>query len=91
MLEIVVLLLIGLVTGFLASRIVMGQGNGILGDILIGIVGAFVGGFALNLAGGSSYGTGASILTGLLGAIVFLSIADLFHRSMGSGERVEKF
>ncbi len=38
-------LLLGLIAGFLASRVMKGGGYGIVGDIVVGIVGAFLGGF----------------------------------------------
>jgi uncharacterized membrane protein YeaQ/YmgE (transglycosylase-associated protein family) len=41
---IVIWLLVGLVSGWLASQVVRGGGSGALTDILVGIVGAFIGG-----------------------------------------------
>ncbi|HUP46551.1 MAG TPA: GlsB/YeaQ/YmgE family stress response membrane protein, partial [Thermoanaerobaculia bacterium] len=46
-------ILVGLVAGVLAS-FVMGEGYGIIGDIIIGIVGAFVGGWIFSQLGVSS-------------------------------------
>jgi uncharacterized membrane protein YeaQ/YmgE (transglycosylase-associated protein family) len=44
-LEIVVIwLLVGLVSGWLASQLVRGGGSGAVTDIIVGIVGAFIGG-----------------------------------------------
>src|SRR2546428_14165425 len=37
--------LVGLVAGFLASRVALGHGLGLFGDIIVGIIGAFIGGF----------------------------------------------
>src|SRR5258708_4921218 len=37
--------LVGLVAGFLASRVALGHGVGLFGDIIVGIIGAFIGGF----------------------------------------------
>src|SRR5712691_7626930 len=37
--------LVGLVAGFLASRVALGHGLGLFGDIVVGIIGAFIGGF----------------------------------------------
>jgi uncharacterized membrane protein YeaQ/YmgE (transglycosylase-associated protein family) len=44
-LEIVVIwLLVGLVSGWLASQVVRGGGSGVVTDIVVGIIGAFIGG-----------------------------------------------
>jgi len=41
--------LVGLVAGFLASRVALGHGLGLVGDIVVGILGAFLGGFLASL------------------------------------------
>jgi len=46
--NVVVYIVVGLIAGFLASRIVLGKGRGWLMDILIGIVGAIIGGWLAN-------------------------------------------
>jgi F0F1-type ATP synthase assembly protein I len=43
--SLLVILLVGLVAGWLAGHIVRGTGFGLVGDLLIGIVGAFIGGW----------------------------------------------
>ena len=45
--EIVVILIIGAVAGWLGSTIYKGRGLGLLGNIVIGIIGSFVGYWAL--------------------------------------------
>jgi uncharacterized membrane protein YeaQ/YmgE (transglycosylase-associated protein family) len=41
--------LVGLVAGFLASRVALGHGLGLFGDVIVGILGAFLGGFLASL------------------------------------------
>jgi uncharacterized membrane protein YeaQ/YmgE (transglycosylase-associated protein family) len=41
--------LVGLVAGFLASRVALGHGLGLFGDIVVGILGAFLGGFIASI------------------------------------------
>jgi hypothetical protein len=41
--SLLIILLVGLIAGWLAGQIVQGTGFGIVGDLLIGIVGAFIG------------------------------------------------
>src|SRR3989442_2398664 len=40
--------LVGLVAGFVASRVALGHGLGLFGDIIVGIIGAFIGGVLAN-------------------------------------------
>ena len=37
-------LIVGLVAGFLAGKVMKGSGYGIVGDIIVGLIGAFLGG-----------------------------------------------
>jgi uncharacterized membrane protein YeaQ/YmgE (transglycosylase-associated protein family) len=41
--------LVGLVAGFLASRVALGHGLGLFGDIVVGILGAFLGGLIASI------------------------------------------
>jgi uncharacterized membrane protein YeaQ/YmgE (transglycosylase-associated protein family) len=66
----------GLITGFIASRIVNRQGEGCFINIALGLVGALVGGFIFSKIGGSSI-TGFNIYSmfvAIIGAIVVLFI-----------------
>jgi uncharacterized membrane protein YeaQ/YmgE (transglycosylase-associated protein family) len=76
--EIVVILIIGAVAGWLGSTIYKGSGLGLIGNIVVGIVGSFVGYWALGKLG-VSLGTGwiGAILTGALGAIIILIVLNL--------------
>jgi uncharacterized membrane protein YeaQ/YmgE (transglycosylase-associated protein family) len=75
-------LVLGLIAGFIASRIVNKTGAGIILDIVLGIIGAFVGGFLFSLFGaeplfGEEGITGFnlySMLVAIVGAIVVLVI-----------------
>ena len=44
-------LLVGLVAGFLASRVMRGGGYGLIGDIVVGLIGAFIGGWLAGFLG----------------------------------------
>ncbi len=44
-------LIIGLLAGAIAGRIVQGRGFGLIGNIIVGVIGALVGGFLFQLAG----------------------------------------
>ena len=69
-------LVVGLIAGFIGSKIVNHTGSGIIMDILIGIVGAFVGGFIFSFFGHSGI-TGFnfySVLVATVGAVVVLFV-----------------
>jgi len=72
-------LLVGLVAGFLASRVMSGGGYGLIGDIVVGIVGAFLGGWVAGLLGiGGSYGLIGSIVIAFIGACILIAILHAF-------------
>jgi len=68
-------LIVGLVAGFLASRVMSGGGYGLIGDIVVGVVGAFLGGWVAGLLGiGGSYGLIGSIVIAFIGACILIAI-----------------
>jgi uncharacterized membrane protein YeaQ/YmgE (transglycosylase-associated protein family) len=72
-------LIVGLVAGFLASRMMRGGGFGIIGDIVVGIIGAFIGGWVSGLLGiGGNYGLLGSIVIAFIGACLLLAVLRLF-------------
>ena len=68
-------IVVGLVAGWAAGKIMKGKGYGVLMDILLGMVGAVVGGLLLGLVGVHGEGLFGSILVAIAGAvfIVWLS------------------
>jgi uncharacterized membrane protein YeaQ/YmgE (transglycosylase-associated protein family) len=75
---------LGLIAGFIASKLVNNQGEGLIVDILLGIVGAFLGGWLFNRFGMAGV-TGVnlySMLVAVVGAVIFLVIYHaLFRRN----------
>lgn len=67
-------LILGLVAGFIASHLVNRRGEGMILDILLGIVGALVGGWLFHLFGheGVNGLNMHSMLVATVGAVVFL-------------------
>jgi len=67
-------ILLGLIAGFVASKIVNKSGEGFILDMVLGIVGAVVGGFIFNMIGAAGV-TGFNIwsmFVAVIGAIVVL-------------------
>jgi uncharacterized membrane protein YeaQ/YmgE (transglycosylase-associated protein family) len=79
--SILVILLVGLVAGWLAGQIVQGTGFGLIGDIVIGIVGAFIASWLFPKLG-IRLGTGLlhEILDATIGAVLLLVIVRLIRR-----------
>jgi uncharacterized membrane protein YeaQ/YmgE (transglycosylase-associated protein family) len=77
-------IILGLFSGFIASKVVNKTGEGIVLDVVLGIVGAVVGGFLFNTFGSTGV-TGLNIwsmFVAFVGAVVVLVIK---HAVMGRG------
>jgi uncharacterized membrane protein YeaQ/YmgE (transglycosylase-associated protein family) len=69
-------IIVGLIAGWLAGKIMKGSGYGTGMDILLGMVGAIVGGWILHLLGFyHSGGLIPSILVATLGAVILVWLA----------------
>ena len=69
-------IVLGLIAGFIASKIVNKRGEGVFLDIVLGIVGALVGGFIFSTLGSSGV-TGFnlySMIVAVIGAVVVLLV-----------------
>ena len=80
--SIVATIILGLISGFIASRIVNHQGAGVVLDIVLGIVGAMVGSFVFHLIGQAGV-TGLnlwSLLVSVAGAAVVLIVYHAIQR-----------
>jgi uncharacterized membrane protein YeaQ/YmgE (transglycosylase-associated protein family) len=75
-------IIVGLIAGFLASKVVNRSGEGFLRDVLLGIIGAVVGGWIFNAMGqaGVSGINLYSILVAFVGGVVVLVIYHAIFR-----------
>jgi uncharacterized membrane protein YeaQ/YmgE (transglycosylase-associated protein family) len=84
--NIIIWLVIGGVVGWLASLVMRTDGQqGILLNVVVGVVGAMIGGFLLSpMLGSSTINQGNFSLSGLvvsfLGAVILLAVVNLFRR-----------
>jgi uncharacterized membrane protein YeaQ/YmgE (transglycosylase-associated protein family) len=79
--------ILGLIAGFIASKLVNRQGEGIILDIVLGIVGAIVGGWLFSFFGAAGV-TGFnlySMVVAVIGAVVVLAI---YHAVAGRGATI---
>jgi uncharacterized membrane protein YeaQ/YmgE (transglycosylase-associated protein family) len=84
--SLLVIVLVGIVAGFLAGKIVDGGGFGLIGDLVVGIVGAFIGNWLLpQVHIHLGVGIVALIINATLGAIVLLVIIRVIAGSRGWG------
>ncbi len=72
-------IIVGLIAGAIAARVVAGRGFGCLADIVVGVAGALIGGFLLgaifHVTG--TVGFWGSIVVAFIGAAVLLSVVKL--------------
>ncbi len=76
-------IVLGLVAGFIASKMVSGTGQGAVMDIVLGVIGAVIGGWLFNtfgMAGVSGFNL-YSLLVAVVGAIFLLVVYHALSRS----------
>lgn len=71
-------IVLGLVAGFIGSKIVDKTGAGLLLDIVLGIVGAVVGGWLFGLFGGSGV-TGLNLYSLAVAVVGAIAVLVLYH------------
>jgi uncharacterized membrane protein YeaQ/YmgE (transglycosylase-associated protein family) len=72
-------IVIGILAGFLAGKIMRGRGFGILIDLLLGIVGSILGGFVLGLLGLYWSGVVGHLVVATIGAMLLLYLVRLLR------------
>ena len=80
--SIIAWIVLGLIAGFIGSKIVNKSGEGLILDIVLGVVGAVVGGFIFSMFGAAGV-TGLniySLIVAVIGAVVVLFI---YHAVVG--------
>ena len=75
-------IVLGVVAGFIASKIVNKQGEGFIVDLILGIIGSVVGGFLFSMVGVQTTGgfNVYSLIVAVIGAIVVLWV---YHAIVG--------
>jgi uncharacterized membrane protein YeaQ/YmgE (transglycosylase-associated protein family) len=71
-------LILGLISGFIASKLVNKTGEGVILDIVLGVVGAFVGGWLFNTFGQVGV-TGLNIYSMLVAVVGAVVVLVLYH------------
>jgi uncharacterized membrane protein YeaQ/YmgE (transglycosylase-associated protein family) len=79
--SLIVFLIIGVVAGFLAGKIMKGGGFGLLGDLVVGVIGAFLGGWLFGMLGLFPAGMLGTLVTATVGAVVLLWVIRLVKKA----------
>ncbi len=74
-------LLVGLIAGWLAGKVIRGGGFGVIGDMIVGVIGALIGGWLFGLLGIGIGGLIGAIVTAFVGAVVLLLILRAIRRA----------
>lgn len=71
-------IIIGIVSGFIAGKIMRGGGFGLLINLLVGIIGGLLGGWVFGLLGIATGGILGSLITSVSGLLLFSSLPVLW-------------
>jgi uncharacterized membrane protein YeaQ/YmgE (transglycosylase-associated protein family) len=74
-------IVVGLIAGWAAGKIMKGGGYGTVMDIVLGIVGAVVGGWLLGLLGISAGGLIGTILVAIVGAVFLIWLSRMIKKA----------
>jgi uncharacterized membrane protein YeaQ/YmgE (transglycosylase-associated protein family) len=70
-------LIIGVVAGFLAERIMGGRGDGLIIHLVTGVIGAFIGGLLFIFLGLSFHGIIGPLIAATVGAVALLLLLGI--------------
>ena len=74
-------IVVGLIAGWAAGKIMTGGGYGTMMDIVLGIVGAVIGGWLLGALGISAGGFIGTIVVAIIGAVFLIWITRLLKKA----------
>jgi uncharacterized membrane protein YeaQ/YmgE (transglycosylase-associated protein family) len=81
--SIIAWIVVGIIGGFIGSLVVNKRGQGIFGDLLLGVIGAVVAGWAFNQFGHSGV-TGINLYSILVSAAGAIVVLVAYHALRGS-------
>lgn len=74
-------IIVGLIAGWAAGKIMKGGGYGVGMDIVLGIIGAVVGGWLVGVLGFQAGGFISTIIVAIIGAVVLIWITRLIKKA----------
>lgn len=81
MLYLVWVIVIGILAGWIAGKIMRGKGYGLLGDLIIGVIGSLLGSFIFGLVGLGAYGLIGRLIVAVVGAVILLWLIRLIKKA----------
>ena len=78
--SLLVILIVGIVAGWLAGRVMEGGGFGLIGDLIVGLIGAFIGDWLLPRIGVFLGALRGTAIGGFIGAMLGLALGTAFVR-----------
>ena len=76
-------IVVGMLAGFIAGKLMRGAGFGWIVNLLVGILGGVLGGWVFGLRGFQASSIFGSLVTSVIGACLFLGILSLIARGSG--------
>jgi uncharacterized membrane protein YeaQ/YmgE (transglycosylase-associated protein family) len=74
-------LIVGLIAGWLAGKVMRGGGYGVVGDMIVGVIGALIGGWLFGRLGiGVGGGLIGAIIVAFVGAVILIFLLRLIRR-----------
>ena len=75
-------IVVGLIAGWLAGKVMKGSGYGVAMDIVIGMIGAVIGGFLFGTLGGFPFGgLIGSVVVAFVGSVILIYVARLLKKA----------
>ena len=81
MLGFIEFIVVGLIAGWLAGKVMKGGGYGVLVDIILGILGGILGGWIFGALGWRGGGLIASLIVAFIGAVILVGITRLIKKA----------
>lgn len=75
-------IIIGILSGFVAGKLMRGGGFGVIVNLIVGIIGGVLGGWMFGLLGISAGGMLGSLITSVVGAMLLLWVVGLLSRAV---------
>lgn len=81
MLYLLWVIIIGILAGWIAGKIMRGRGFGLLGDLIVGVIGSLLGSFIFGLLGLGAYGLIGRLVIAIVGAVILLWLIRFIRKA----------
>ena len=72
-------IIIGMLAGFFAGKIMRGKGFGLIINLVVGVIGSYTGTVIFNMLGLAAQGKSGALIMSTIGAIAFLAVLRVFQ------------